>query len=145
MENSFAAAIPIAITFTLSGFGIAYYYLTTRSRERLALIEKGLAPSAFAQSRSYLPLLLLLGVLSMGIAAGIAAGAALTPKRAHILTARLQPFALATWRPRTYSPRDLVPGEDRSGCGGEDMLRRTLSEDPSALQVQSVCTIRQGI
>lgn len=78
MENSVAAAIPITISLTLSGFGIAYYYLTTRSRERLALIEKGLAPSAFSQSRSYLPLLLLLGVLSMGIAAGIAAGAVLT-------------------------------------------------------------------
>ena len=78
MENSFAAAIPIAISVTLSGFGIAYYYLTTRSRERLALIEKGLAPSTLAHSRSYLPLLLLLGVLSMGIAAGIAAGAVLT-------------------------------------------------------------------
>lgn len=78
MENSLAAAIPIAISLTLSGFGIAYYYLTTRSRERLALIEKGLAPTSFAQSKSYLPLLLLLGVLSMGIAAGIAAGAVLT-------------------------------------------------------------------
>ncbi|MGI4866666.1 MAG: DUF6249 domain-containing protein [Janthinobacterium lividum] len=78
MENFFAAAIPITISLTLSGFGIAYYYLTTRSRERLALIEKGLPPTSFAQSRSYLPLLLLLGVLSMGIAAGIAAGAGLT-------------------------------------------------------------------
>lgn len=78
MENSFAAAIPIAISATLSGFGIAYYYLTTRSRERLALIEKGLSPASLAQSRSYLPLLLLLGVLSMGIAAGIAAGAVLS-------------------------------------------------------------------
>ncbi|MGI4873057.1 MAG: DUF6249 domain-containing protein [Janthinobacterium lividum] len=78
MENSFAAAIPIVLSLTLSGFGIAYYYLTTRSKERLALIEKGLAPNSFAQSRSYLPLLLLLGILSMGIAAGIAAGAGLT-------------------------------------------------------------------
>ncbi|OGX89990.1 DUF6249 domain-containing protein [Hymenobacter coccineus] len=78
MENSFAAAIPVAISVTLSGFGIAYYYLTTRSRERLALIEKGLAISSFAQPTSYLPLLLLLGVLSMGIAVGIVAGAGLT-------------------------------------------------------------------
>lgn len=78
MENSFAAPVPIAISLTLSGFGIAYYYLTTRSKERLALIEKGLATTSFAQSKSYLPLLLLLGVLSMGIAAGIAAGAVLT-------------------------------------------------------------------
>ena len=56
MENSFAMAVPIAISLTLSGFGIAYYYLTTRSKERLALIEKGLATTYFAQSKSYLPL-----------------------------------------------------------------------------------------
>jgi len=78
MVNLLAVSVPIVISLTLSGFGIAYYYLTTRSRERLALIEKGLAPTSFAQSKSYLPLLLLLGVLSMGIAAGIAAGAGLT-------------------------------------------------------------------
>jgi uncharacterized membrane protein len=78
MESSIAAFIPITISLALAGFGIAYYYLTTRSRERLALIDKGLAPTSFAQSRNYLPLLLLLGVLSMGIAAGIAAGAVLT-------------------------------------------------------------------
>lgn len=77
MENVFAAAIPITISLTLAGFGIAYYYLTTRSRERLALIEKGL-PLTAMQSKSYLPLLLLLGVLSMGIAAGIVTGAGLT-------------------------------------------------------------------
>ncbi len=78
MENALAAAIPIVISLALAGFGIAYYYFTTRSRERLALLEKGLDPAAFAPARSYLPLLLLLGVLSMGIAAGIAAGAVLT-------------------------------------------------------------------
>lgn len=78
MVNSFAAAVPIAISLTLSLFGIAYYYLTTRSKERLALIEKGLAPTTFMRPKGYLPLLLLLGVLSMGIAAGIAAGAFLT-------------------------------------------------------------------
>ncbi|RSK43159.1 DUF6249 domain-containing protein [Hymenobacter rigui] len=77
MDTVFAAAIPITISLTLAGFGIAYYYLTTRSRERLALIEKGL-PLTGLQSRSYLPLLLLLGVLSVGIAAGIVAGAGLT-------------------------------------------------------------------
>ncbi len=78
MANPFAAAIPIVISLTLSFFGVVYYYLTTRSKERLALIEKGLAPTSFARSSGYLPLLLLLGVLSMGIAAGIAAGAFLS-------------------------------------------------------------------
>jgi hypothetical protein len=82
MDHSLEAiapiTIPITISLALAGFGIAYYYFTTRSRERLALIEKGLDPTAFVQSRSYLPLLLLLGVLSIGIAAGITAGAMLT-------------------------------------------------------------------
>lgn len=82
MDHSLEALVPVTIPITISlalaGFGIAYYYFTTRSRERLALIEKGLDPTAFAQSSSYLPLLLLLGVLSMGIAAGITAGAVLT-------------------------------------------------------------------
>jgi hypothetical protein len=80
MDHSLEALVPVTITISLAlaGFGIAYYYFTTRSRERLALIEKGLDPTAFVQSRSYLPLLLLLGVLSLGIAAGITAGAMLT-------------------------------------------------------------------
>lgn len=75
MVTPYAAAIPIVISLSLSFFGIVYYYLTTRFRERMALIEKGLAPTFFTKPSGYLPLLLLLGVLSMGIAAGIAAGA----------------------------------------------------------------------
>jgi uncharacterized membrane protein len=82
MDHSLEALVPVTIPITISlalaGFGISYYYFTTRSRERLALIEKGLDPMAFARSRSYLPLLLLLGVLSLGIAVGITAGAVLT-------------------------------------------------------------------
>ncbi|MBJ6142215.1 DUF6249 domain-containing protein [Hymenobacter sp. BT559] len=82
MDHSLEALVPVTIPLTISlclaGFGIAYYYFTTRSRERLALIEKGLDPTAFVRSRSYLPLLLLLGVLSLGLAAGIAGGAVLT-------------------------------------------------------------------
>jgi hypothetical protein len=69
---------PIVITLALAIFGISYYYFTTRYKERLALIEKGLSPTTFAQPIGYLPLILLLGILSMGIAAGIAVGAILS-------------------------------------------------------------------
>jgi hypothetical protein len=78
MANLLAVSVPIVISLTLSLFGIMYYYLTTRTKERLALIEKGLPPTSFTRPGGYLPLLLLLGVLSMGIAAGIAAGALLS-------------------------------------------------------------------
>ena len=69
---------PIVITLALALFGICYYYFTTRYKERLALIEKGLSPTTFAQPIGYLPMILLLGILSMGIAAGIAVGAVLS-------------------------------------------------------------------
>jgi hypothetical protein len=41
--------VPIALFITLFGaiFGIAYFYFTTRNRERLALIEKNADPSIF--------------------------------------------------------------------------------------------------
>jgi hypothetical protein len=75
MVHSLAPAIPIVISLALCFFGTVYYYLTTRPKERMVLIEKGLAPTFFARPRGCLPLVLLLGVLSMGIAAGIAVGA----------------------------------------------------------------------
>jgi hypothetical protein len=80
METASIIAVlpPIVITLALALFGISYYYFTTRYKERLALIEKGLSPTAFTQPIGYLPLILLLGILSMGIALGIAAGAVLS-------------------------------------------------------------------
>ena len=69
---------PIVITLALALFGICYYYFTTRYKERVALIEKGLSPQSFSQPIGYLPMILLLGILSMGIAAGIAMGAVLS-------------------------------------------------------------------
>jgi hypothetical protein len=40
-------AIIFFITFFGSVFGVAYFYFTTRNRERLALIEKNADPSIF--------------------------------------------------------------------------------------------------
>jgi hypothetical protein len=70
-----SAAVLITLALALVLFGTSYYYLTTRHKERLALLEKGLPPTAFDRPGAYLPLVLLLGLLCMGLAVGIAAGA----------------------------------------------------------------------
>lgn len=70
-----SAAVLITLALALVLFGTSYYYLTTRHKERLALLEKGLPPTAFDRPGAYLPLVLLLGLLCMGLAIGIAAGA----------------------------------------------------------------------
>jgi hypothetical protein len=70
-----SAAVFITLAWALVLFGTSYYYFTTRHKERLALLEKGLPPTAFQQPGAYLSLVLLLGILCVGLAAGIAAGA----------------------------------------------------------------------
>lgn len=74
METT-SAAVLITLALSLVLFGTSYYYFTTRHKERLALLEKGLPPTAFDRPGAYLPLILLLGILCLGLAAGIAAGA----------------------------------------------------------------------
>lgn len=64
-----SAALFIAISLVV--FGISYYYFTTRHRERMTLLEKGLPPDYFKNSVGYLPFLLVLGIISIGIALGI--------------------------------------------------------------------------
>ena len=63
----------MSITFAL--FGVCYYFLTTRHRERMALIERGLPKDYFKDDIRYFPFVLLLGIISIGIAVGIVAGA----------------------------------------------------------------------
>jgi hypothetical protein len=70
-----SAAVFMTLALALVLFGTSYYYLTTRHKERLALLEKGLPPTAFHRPGAYLPFVLLLGLICMGLAAGIAAGA----------------------------------------------------------------------
>lgn len=67
--------ILIPISFFFAVFGIVYLYLSTRNRERLALIEKGVDASIFmpgAKSKSpfYKVFLLNLALLLMGIGVG---------------------------------------------------------------------------
>ncbi|RMB57598.1 hypothetical protein EAX61_10795 [Dokdonia sinensis] len=56
-------------------FGIAYLHYSTRNKERLALIEKGMDAGIFKQSRETAPvwkvLVLNLALLLMGIGVGI--------------------------------------------------------------------------
>lgn len=70
---------PLIVFLALFGtiFGIAYVFLTTRNRERLALIEKGVDASLFATKGSKFSIakfILNLALLFMGIGMGIFIG-----------------------------------------------------------------------
>jgi len=55
-------------------FGIVFVFLTTRNKERLALIEKGQNADLFNNSGKNQRWPLKLGILSIGVAAGIITG-----------------------------------------------------------------------
>jgi F0F1-type ATP synthase membrane subunit c/vacuolar-type H+-ATPase subunit K len=71
------------IAFFATVFGIMYLFYTTRHKERLALIEKGAEASLFNTGKavrkpinwSWSKFTLKIGMLAMGIATGIIAGA----------------------------------------------------------------------
>jgi len=69
--------IPLGFFATI--FGIIYLYLTTRNRERMALIEKGADASLFNTGRSLRAgqLLVSLALLAIGIGVGVLTGAML--------------------------------------------------------------------
>ncbi|WP_316838878.1 DUF6249 domain-containing protein [Pedobacter gandavensis] len=71
METTSAA---LFISISLVVFGISFYYFTTRHKERMEIIAKGLSPDHFKGQTNLLPYLLILGMTSIGIALGIAAG-----------------------------------------------------------------------
>lgn len=62
--------VPFIVFATI--FGVLYTFLTTRNRERLAMIEKGADPSVFAQQPSRIGIKI--GLLAMGIAIGVLLG-----------------------------------------------------------------------
>jgi hypothetical protein len=68
----------IFICLFLVFFGIAYLHYSTRNKERLALIEKGMDAGIFKQSRETAPvwkvLVLNLSLLLMGIGLGVLVG-----------------------------------------------------------------------
>ncbi len=66
--------IPISLFLTI--FGIVYLYLSTRNKERLALIEKGADATIFMKGRSqtepiWKVLILNISLLLMGIGIGV--------------------------------------------------------------------------
>jgi hypothetical protein len=72
------------IAFFATMFGIYYVHITTRNKERMALIEKGADASLFNTGRegraslfNWNKLTLKVGMLFMGIASGIIAGSIL--------------------------------------------------------------------
>lgn len=67
--------ILIPISMFLAAFGVIYLYLSTRNKERLALIEKGADATIFMKGRSHTApiwkvLILNLSLLLMGIGLG---------------------------------------------------------------------------
>lgn len=69
--------IPLIIFATI--FGVAYVYLTTRNKERLALIERGADATLFnsGKKRSFGSIVLNLALLAIGIGVGVLVGAGL--------------------------------------------------------------------
>ena len=65
----------LSMSIVFAVFGIAYYYLITRYKERIAIIEKNLPKDFFKENRNYLPFILLLGIVALGISLGLFTGA----------------------------------------------------------------------
>jgi len=72
MEVTSAA---LFISVSLVVFGISYYYFTTRHKERMTLLEKGMPSDFFKDTNNYLHLILVLGIVSIGISIGLGAAA----------------------------------------------------------------------
>jgi len=61
------------IAFYLVSLAIFYYYLTTRNKERMSLIESGANPDMFNSPERYY-MLFVIGMVAMGLAIGILVG-----------------------------------------------------------------------
>jgi hypothetical protein len=73
----------VVVLFWAVLFGIAYLYFSTRHKERLALIEKGVDASVFVKGRQHAQpfwkvFILNLALLLMGIGAGVVLGGILS-------------------------------------------------------------------
>lgn len=79
--------IPLIVFSTI--FGVLYTFLTTRNKERLAMIEKGADPSIFSTQRKRLGIKI--GLLAMGIATGVLMGQFL----AHLTTMDEEPATIS--------------------------------------------------
>ncbi|MEJ2881032.1 DUF6249 domain-containing protein [Pedobacter sp. GR22-6] len=67
-----SAALLISISLVI--FGIAYYYFTTRHKERMAILESGASPDLFKWKNQWLYFLLSFGIVCIGTAFGVMFG-----------------------------------------------------------------------
>ncbi len=65
--------IPLAGILSMFGtlFGVVYLFLTTRNRERLAMIEKGIDAKIFYEKKPKSYLVIKIGMAAIGIGIGI--------------------------------------------------------------------------
>jgi hypothetical protein len=79
--------IPIVSMLSIFGtiFGTLYIFLTTRNRERMAMIEKGADPTIFAGQKSRIGIKI--GLLAIGVALGVLFGQLI----AHTTSMDLEP------------------------------------------------------
>ena len=69
----------IVLIIFSSFFGIFYVWVSTRNKERMALIEKGADASLFAsKKKSFTNITLKIGMLAVGIGTGILVGSLLS-------------------------------------------------------------------
>jgi len=74
-----AEAILIPLIVFSSIFGIFYVWISTRNKERMAMIEKGADASLFAtKKKSFTNITLKIGMLAVGIGTGILVGSILS-------------------------------------------------------------------
>ena len=72
MQNVFGPVLIVIVAILFFGtiFGICYLYFTSRTRERLALIERGLDPGFFRPRRTLLKYGLVIFSVMFGITIG---------------------------------------------------------------------------
>ena len=75
--NATEILIPLIVFSSI--FGIFYIWISTRNKERMALIEKGADASLFTtKKKSYTNITLKIGMLAVGIGIGILVGSFLS-------------------------------------------------------------------
>ncbi|MDJ1466820.1 hypothetical protein QNI19_24695 [Cytophagaceae bacterium DM2B3-1] len=89
-----SAIVLIALPLILTIFGIAYYYITARNKERMSVLEKGLPPDYFKDTPNFFPFILMLGIVSTGISLGIALGAYLWSLEIEAMRGFIFPFVI---------------------------------------------------
>lgn len=76
MDNSDIGPALIVLSMLATVFGIIYFYLSYRNKERLALIESGADANLFyaKKKKKTTPFALSLGLVSVGLAIGVTLG-----------------------------------------------------------------------